>query len=167
MSRPKGNRSWIFIRRSDAKAETPILWPPGVMNWLLRKDPNVGKVWRQKEKGTTEDEMVGWHHWLNGHEFEQAPEVGNGQGSLACCSPWGLKESDTTEWLNWTQLATGSLLKLLVLPLHPLPPMCRDPGSLPCVRKPFSYFFIHFFCDAYSIQFLYNALFYYNRICSL
>ena len=100
---PKGNQLWVFIRRTDAKAETPILWPPHVKNWLIGKDPDAGKEWRQEEKGTTEDEMVGWHHWLNGHEFEPALWVGDGQGSLACCSPWGHKESDTTEWLNWTE----------------------------------------------------------------
>ena len=80
----------------------PILWSPDVKNWLIRKDPDAGKDWRQEEKGTTEDEMVGWHHWLNGHEFEQAQGVGDGQGGLLCCSPWSCKESDMTEWLNWT-----------------------------------------------------------------
>ena len=99
---PKGNRSWIFTGRSDAEAEASILWPPDVMNWLIGKDSDAGKDWRQEEKGTTEDEMVAWHHWLNGHEFEQAPGVGDGQGILACCSPWGRKGSDMTEWLNWT-----------------------------------------------------------------
>ena len=96
---PKGNRSWIFIRRTDAEAEAPMLWPPDVKNWLIGKDADAGKDWRQEEKGTTEDEMVGWHHWVSGHEFEQAPGDSEGQGSLACCSPWGCKESDT-EWLN-------------------------------------------------------------------
>ena len=79
-------------------------WQPDVKNWLARKDPDARKDWRLEEKGMTEDEMVGWHHWLDRHEFEQAPGVGDGQGSLACCSPWGHKESDTTQWLNWTQL---------------------------------------------------------------
>ena len=101
---PKGNQSWIFIGRIDAESETTILWPPDVNNWLIGKDPDVGKDWRQLEKGTTEDEMVGWHHWLNGHEFYQAAKVGDGQGSLECSSPWGGKESDTTERLNWTEL---------------------------------------------------------------
>ena len=100
---PKGDQSWIFIGRTDAAAETPILWPPDVKNWLTGKDPDAGKDWRQ-EKGTTEDEMVGWHHWLDGNEFEQALGVGDGQRSLACCSPWGHKESDTTEQLSWTGL---------------------------------------------------------------
>ena len=99
----KGDQSWIFIGRTDAEAETPILWPPDAKNWLLGKDPDAGKDWRREEKGMTEDEMVGWHHRLNGHEFEQATGVGDGQGSLECCSPWGRKELDTTEWLNWTE----------------------------------------------------------------
>ena len=97
-----GNQFWIFTGRTDAEAETPVLWPPDVKNWLIWKDPDAGEDWRQEEKGTTEDEMVGWHHWLDGHEFEQAPGVGDGQGSLACYSPWGHKELDMTEWLNWT-----------------------------------------------------------------
>ena len=101
---PKGNQSWIFIGRTDAEAEVPILWPSDAKKWLIRKDPDAGKDWRQKEKGTIEDEMVGWRHWLNEHEFEQALGVGDGQGSLACCDSWGHKESDTTEWLNWTEL---------------------------------------------------------------
>ena len=86
---PKGNQYWICIGRTDAKAETPILWPPDVKNWLTGKDPDAGKDWRLEEKGMAEDEIVGWHHWLYG------------QGGLVCCSPWGCKESDTTEWLNW------------------------------------------------------------------
>ena len=98
----KGNQSWIFIGKTDAEAESQILWPPDGKNWLLGKDPDSGKDWKQEEKRMTEDEMVGWHHWLDGHEFEQAPGVGDGQGSLACCSPWGRKEWDTTEGLNWT-----------------------------------------------------------------
>ena len=95
---PKGNQSWRFIGRTDVEAEDPVLWSPDTKNWLIGKDPDDGKDWRQEEKRTIEDEMVGWHHWLSGHEFEQAPGVGDGQGSLACYSPWGHKESDTTEW---------------------------------------------------------------------
>ena len=109
----KGNQSWIFIGRTDAEAVAPILWPPDVKNWLIWKDPDAGKDWRQKEKGMTEDEMVGWYHWLDGHEFEQAPGVGDGQGSLACCSPWGHKESDMTERLNWTELNWGKQFIIL------------------------------------------------------
>ena len=88
---PKGNQSWIFFGRTDAETEPPILWPPDAKNWLIGKDPDDVKNWR------TEDEMVGWHHQLDGHVFEQVPGVGDGQGSLACCSPWGHKESDTTQ----------------------------------------------------------------------
>ena len=101
---PKGNQSWIFIGRTDAEAETPILWLLDVKIWLICIDPDAGKDWGQEEKGTTEDEMVGWHHWLDGHEFEQTPGVGDGHRGLSCCSTWGRKESDTTERLNWTEL---------------------------------------------------------------
>ena len=101
---PKGDQSWVFTGRTDVEAEILILWPPDVKNWLLRKDPDAGKDCRQEEKGMTEDEMGGWHHWLDGHEFEQAPGAGDGQGSLVCCSPRGCKESDKTEGLNWTEL---------------------------------------------------------------
>ena len=97
---PKGNQSWIFTRGTDAEAEAPILWPPDAKSRLIRKDSDAGKEWRQEHKGMTEDEMVGWHHWLNGHEFEQILGDGEGQGSLACCSPCGCKEPDTSEWLN-------------------------------------------------------------------
>ena len=105
----KWNQSWIFIGRTDAKAETPILWPLDTKNWLTGKDPDAGKDWRQEENGLTQDEMVGWHHWLDGPEFEQGQGVGDGQGSLACYNPWGCKESDTTEWLNWTETAILNL----------------------------------------------------------
>ena len=100
---PKGNEAWIFIVRIDAEAEASILWPPDVKNWLIGKDPDTGKDWRQ-ERGTTDDEMVGWHYQLNRHEFEQALGVGDGQGSLGCCSPWDNKELDMTKQLNWTEL---------------------------------------------------------------
>ena len=97
---PKGDQSWVFIGRTDAEAETPILWPPDVKIWFIRKDRNAGKDWKQEAKGTTEGKMVGWHHWLHGHESEQDLGDGEGQGSLVCCSPWGCKESDKTEQLN-------------------------------------------------------------------
>ena len=99
---PKENQSWIFIGKTDAEAEAPILWPPDAKSQLIRKDPDAGKHWRQEEKGTTEDEMVGWHHWLKGYEFEQALGDGKGQGSLMCYSPWGHKQWDTTDWLKTT-----------------------------------------------------------------
>ena len=102
----EGNQSWIFTGRTDAEAETLILWPPNAKSQFIGKDPDAGKVWRLEEKGMTEDEMVGWHHWCNRHEFEQAPGIGDWQGSLECCSPWGCKESDMTEQLNWTALLT-------------------------------------------------------------
>ena len=98
---PKGNQSWVFIGRTDAEA--PIVWPPDAKNRLMWKDPDAGKDWGREEKRTREDEMVGWYHWLSGHEFGQASGVGDGQGGLMCCSPWGRKESDMTERLNWTE----------------------------------------------------------------
>ena len=120
---PKGNQSWIFIRRTDAEAEAPVLWPPVAKNWLIGKDPDAGKDWRPEEKGMTEDEMVGRHHWLNGHEFEQVPGVGDGWGGLACCRPWrpwGCKELDTTERLNWlrAKLESTFLTSFQVMPTH-------------------------------------------------
>ena len=101
---PKGNQSRIFIGRTDAEVKTPILWPRDSNNWLIWKDSNAGKDWGQGKKGMTEDEMVGLHQWLNGHEFKRALGVGDGQGSMVGCSPWGHKELDTTEQLNWTKL---------------------------------------------------------------
>ena len=101
---PKGDQSWVFIGRTDAEAETPILWPPHVKSWLTGKHPDAGRDWGQEEKGTTEDEMAGWHHQLDAHEFGWTPGVGDGQGGLVCCDSWGRKESDTTEQLNWTEL---------------------------------------------------------------
>ena len=100
---PKGHQRWIFIGKTDAEAEVPVLWPSDAKSWLIWKDPDAEKDWGQEEKGTTEDEMTGWHHRLDGHEFDQAPGVNDGQGSLVCCSPWGRKELDTTEWLNWKE----------------------------------------------------------------
>ena len=104
---PKGNQ-WIFIARTDVEAETPILWLPDAEIWLIWKDPDAGKDWGQEEKGTTEDEMAGWHHRLYGHGFGWTLGVGDGQGGLVCCSSWGRKESDTTEQLNWTELKSLS-----------------------------------------------------------
>ena len=101
---PKGDQSWVFIGRTDAEAETPVLWPPHVKSWFIGKDPDAGRDWGQEEKGTTEDEMTGWHHWLDAHEFGWTPGVGDGQGGLACYDSWGCKESDTTERLIWSDL---------------------------------------------------------------
>ena len=107
---PKGNQSWIFIGRINAEADTPILWPPDAKNWLIRKHSDAGKDWRQEGEGTTEDEMVGWSHQLNGHKCVQAPGVGDGQGILMWWSPWGCKQSDMIEQLNWTDsMETNSM----------------------------------------------------------
>ena len=106
---PKGNQPWIFIGRTHAEAEVPTLWPPDVKNWLIGKDPDAGKDWRQ-EKGVTEDEMVGWHHWCDGHEFESTPGLGDGQGGLVSCSPWGRRvgpdlatERQQQYWQKWSE----------------------------------------------------------------
>ena len=107
---PKGDQSWVFFGWTDVEAEIPILWLPHVKSWLIWKDPDAGRDWGQEEKRMTEDEMAGWHHRLNGHEFWWTPGVGDGQGGLACCSPWGCKESDMTERLNWTELNWTPLL---------------------------------------------------------
>ena len=107
---PKGNQSWLFIGRTDVEAETPILWPPDVKNWLIWKDPHAGKDREQEEKEMTEDEMVGWHQQLDRHDFEQIPGVGDGKGSLVCCCPWGHKESDLRYF--WTELRYFSVLFL-------------------------------------------------------
>ena len=128
---PKGNQSWIFLGRTDAEAEAPILWLPDAKNWLTGKDPDAGKDWRQEEKGMTEDEMVRWYHRLDGHEFEQALAGGDGQGSLACCSPRGLNESDTTEWLNWTELSLSPACNYLSVMLAVVfLPICYEPSFI-------------------------------------
>ena len=101
---PKRDQSWVFMGRTDAEAETPILWPPHAKSWLIGKDPDAGRDWGQEKKGTKEDEIVGWDNRLNGHEFEWTPGVGDGQGGRVSCDSWGHKESDMTERLNWTEL---------------------------------------------------------------
>ena len=133
---PKGNQSWMFIGRSDAEAETPLLWSPDMKTWLTGKDSDAGKDWRQEEKGTTEDEIVGWHHQLEGHEFQQALGVGDRQGSLACCSPWGCKELDTTEWtkLNWTQHRPQYIIVEIVIWESKI---AKEQNWLPCLFKDF------------------------------
>ena len=118
---PKGNQSWKFTGRTDAEAESPILWPLDGKNCLIGNDPDAGKDWRQEKKGATGDEIIGWHHQLSGQEFEQALGVGDGQGSLVCCSPWGWKELSTTEWLNWKKKKTcllNGLTKESVSPFY-------------------------------------------------
>ena len=100
----EGDQAWDFFGRNDAEAETPVLWPRHVKSWLIGKDFDAGRDWGQEEKGTAEDGMAGWHHWLDGRESEWTPGDGDGQGGLACCNSWGRKELDTTERLNWTEL---------------------------------------------------------------
>jgi len=154
----KGNQSWIFIGRTDAEVEIPILWPPDMKNWLTRKDPDAGKDWRQVEKGTTEDEMVGWHHQLNGHEFEQALEIGDGQGSLVCCSPWGRRVGH-----NWvTELNWIGMLWYFVL-------ICNSPQKYNV--KHFSYVYLPFVyllwcgvCSHLSLMFKLGCLFSYCSV---
>ena len=111
---PKGDQSWMFIGRTDAEAETSILWAPHAKSWPIGKDPDAGRDWGQEEKGMTEDEMAGWHHQLDVREFGWTPGVGDGQGGLACCDSWGCKELDTTERLNWTELIQTWVLIILV-----------------------------------------------------
>ena len=109
----EGDQSWVFFGRNDAKAESPVLWPPHAKSWLTGKDSDAGRDWGQEEKGTTEDEMAGWHHQLDGREFEWTPGVGDRQGGLACCDSWGHKQSDTTEQLNWTETHPPSSLPIV------------------------------------------------------
>ena len=127
---PKGNQSWIFIGRADAEAEAPILWPRYVKSWLIGKDPDAGKNWRQEEKGMTEDEMAGWHHWLDGRESQWTPGVDDGQGGLACCNSWGRRESDTTERVNWTEVNWYNLTLWDLIQLFPLYPFCHNLSSI-------------------------------------
>ena len=113
----KGDQPWDVFGRNDAKAETPVLWLPHAKSWLIGKDSDAGRDWGQEEKGMIEDEMTGWHHWLDGRESEWTPGVGDGQGGLTCCDSWGCKKSDTTERLNWTELRNSFLnSKILVVP---------------------------------------------------
>ena len=106
----EGDQPWDFFGRNDSKAETPVLWPPHAKSWLIGKDSDAGRDWGQEEKGTTEDEMAGWHHWDDGHESEWTLGDGDEQEGLACCNSWGPKELDMTEWLNWTELASAPLV---------------------------------------------------------
>ena len=100
----EGDQPWVFFGRNDAKAKTPVLWPPHAKSWIIGKYSDAGRDWGQEEKGTTKDEVAGWHYWLDGREFEWTAGDGDGQGRLACCDSWDRKESDTTEWLNWTDI---------------------------------------------------------------
>ena len=123
----KGDQPWVFFWRTEAKAETPILWPPHVKSWLIGKDSDAGRDWGQEEKGMTEDEMVGWHHRLDGCEFGWTPGGGDGQGGLVCCDSWGCKESDMTEQLNWIELRF--VIAFLPRSKHPLISWLQSPCS--------------------------------------
>ena len=131
---PKGDQSWVFIGRTDAKAETPILWPPRAKSWLTGKDYDAGRDWGQEEKGTTEDEIAGWHHWLDGQEFGWTLGVGDGQGGLACCDSWGRKELDTAKWLIWSDLIWMCMSEKAMAPYSSTLawkiPWAEEPGRL-------------------------------------
>ena len=131
---PNENQPCIYIGRTDTKAEASVLWLPDVIG----KDLDAGKDWGQEKKGTTEDEMVWWHQWLNGHEFQSTLGVGNGQGSLACCSPWGCKESDTTEWLHWGSYLESVLISFFYMQLSSFPSITywRDCLFCHCIFLP-------------------------------
>jgi len=145
-------QSWVFFGKNDAKAETPVLWPPHAKSWLIGKDSDAGRDWGQEEKGTTEDEMAGWHHRLNGSEFEWTPRDGDGQGGLTCCNSWGCKESDTTEWLNWTELSLPLICCSSVLQSCPTlfdPMECSMPGFPVLHHLPeLAQTHVHRVCDA-------------------
>ena len=143
----KGDQFWVFFGRTDAKAETPILWPPHEKSWLIGKDSDAWRGWGQEEKWTTEDEMAGWHHRLDGHEFEWIPGVGDGQRGVACCNSWGCKQSDTTEWLNWTELGRrGGIFQGLWMFLWES--LCSESSHLPL--SPFTCTFYNLKCSFYS-----------------
>ena len=112
----EGNQSWVFIGRTDVEAEIPILWPPGVKSWLIWKDSDAGRDWGQEEKGTTQDEMVGWHHWLNGYEFGWTPGVGDGQGGLVCCGSWG--PTSRIRLSHWTELMSSWVKEIRIHTKH-------------------------------------------------
>ena len=138
----EGDQPWNFFGRNDAKAETPVLWPLHAKSWLIRKDSDAGRDWGQEEKGTTEDEMAGWYHWLDGCESGWTPGVGDGQGGLACCDSWGRKESDTTEWLNWTECAQDFVCTLQEWGPHPLSPLRVLQSNLTGLQSPIPWEFL-------------------------
>ena len=145
----EGDQPWDFFGKNDAKAETPVLWPPHAKSWLIGKDSDAGRDWGQEEKGTTKDEMAGWHHWLDGRESEWIPGVGDGQGGLACCNSCGCKVSDTTEWLNWTELNWTESPSLPLLSL--------SPGDREFVFYICDYFcFVNKFVCTFSLDFTYK-----------
>ena len=135
------DQSWVFIGGTDVEAETPVLWPPDAKRWLILKDPDAGKDWGQEEKGTTEDEMVGWHHRHDGYGFGWTPGVGDGQGGLACCDSWGREKLDMTEPLNWTEVLLYSSKRQL------------------CLAVPWSEYNIDYFESSFILCFLINRQF--------
>ena len=159
---PKGNQSCIFIGRTDDEAKAPILCPPDGKSWLIWKDPDAGKDWRQEEKGMTENEMVGWHHQLYGHEFEQAPGAGDGQGSLACCSPWGRRvRHDWVTELNWTSYWDRPCYQ-------------SHPQNFSLNSKFLLFIFLRFLCPLRSVErkpsyflfcFIVNIKYFFNFLC--
>ena len=160
----KGDQSWVFTGRTYVEAETPILWPPHEKSWLIGKDPHAGRDWEQEQKRTTEDKMAGWHHRLYGHEFEWSPGVGDGQRGLACCDSWGRKESDTTEWLNWTErdlitkihISWRAHLSLILdkCPLVPPSPPIKMDYELPVLTTPLSNIISFLLCRKENWPFL-------------
>ena len=149
--RSKGDQSWVFIGRTDVEPETPVFWPPDVKSWLIGKDPVARRVWGQEEKGTTEDEMAGWHYWLDARESEWTPGAGDGQGGLACCDSWGHKESDTTEWQNWTELIRYIDNKnSLIIPA--LASLVRTLTGVCCSSSIQEYSYIHISVCMYLLQ---------------
>ena len=153
----KGDQPWVFIGGTDVEAETPILWAPDAKSWLIGKDPDAVRDWGQEEKGTTEDEMAGWHHRLNGLEFGWTPGVGVGQGSLVCCSSWGHKESDTTEQLNWTELNWCLLWRILLVAA---PIIYSSYESIPnCTKDCISFHNCYVIWNSFSFQYWYFIVF--------
>ena len=168
---PKGNQSWIFVARTDAEAETPILWPADAKNWLFGKDPDAGKVWRQEEKGTTEAEMFGWHHRLDGHEFEYAPGAGDGCGSFVCCSPWGHKVGhDWVTELNWRvwlfsvhQVFIDLIDWLYLYVIHSVKywdtRMNKESWPLKTSRLTFTHIYVYIFCTWQLYVYLIHSIY--------
>ena len=163
----KGDQSWVFFGRNDAK-ETPVLWPPNAKSWLIGKDTDAGRDWGQEEKGTTEDEMAGWHHQLNGHEFGWTPGVGDGQGGLACCNSWGRKELDMTEWLNWTELTEIFILsrsKMIFLLSNPVvASLFQYSWHIPSYVTSVTPYFLNFLFASLSTHSLFLNLFYWSMV---
>ena len=135
----EGDQPWDFFGRNYAKVETPVLWPPHVKSWLIGKDSDAERDWGQEENGTTEYEMAGWHHWLDGRESQWTPGVGDGQGGLVCCDSWGHKESETTEWLNWTESFKDSTISVAAVlvgnEVHTTYPPAHPPEKLISLKQ--------------------------------